>query len=150
MLQARQIIRVGARPCDDEVRRIIVDVRKRLDQQVAAFFVMQPPEKKEDLFAAQLRKRVQETFARLDKIDIGPGRTIIHHRFVAFIWRKGFSREPTFFFRGKQDGGGIFQNAMFNRAPVKHFFQMLQWIGAFKPRIEHAMRKNEIRGGATA
>src|SRR2546430_5861324 len=30
--------------------------------------------KKEDLFAAQLRKRVQETFSRLHKIDIWPVR----------------------------------------------------------------------------
>src|ERR1043166_7410851 len=118
---AGALARCFRRPCRKLFAGVTCTLRECINQQVAAFLFVNPTEKKKYLLAAQIRKLIQELFARPGKIDIGCGRAVVHDHFVAAVWPERSMREPSFFFGGEKKSCGIAQNAMFDRKPVESF-----------------------------
>src|SRR5437588_2051413 len=65
--------------------------------------------------------------------------------FLGAIKPEGLARPGTFFFRSKNYCCGVAQDPVISPRPVEPFFEMFERKGALEPRVEHAMRKNEVR-----
>ncbi|MFM1850975.1 MAG: hypothetical protein RIS54_659 [Verrucomicrobiota bacterium] len=78
------------------------------------------------------------------------GRAVGDDLFARGVGPEGVGGEAAFFFAGETDRGGVADDPAFAPPPIELFFEMLARVGAGKPRVEHAVRKHEIRGASAA
>ena len=107
---------------------------------------MHSAKKQQAFLAPQFRKFFQKQNPLPHRITHRSRGAVVHDRFAATVEPKRFPGAQALFLAGKQHRRRIAQHAIIRPRPVEPFLEMLQRIRPLKPRIEHPVRVNAIRG----
>src|ERR1044072_2135467 len=110
---------------------------------------MKSAEKKQNSLLPQLWKSCEKITARCRRgarVSFAPKR---RDALSCPIEPKGLTREYAFFLGGEDHRCRVSQHAIVTPRPIKPLFEMLERKRFFEPRIEHSVRKNEVRDRGT-
>lgn len=84
-------------------------------------------------------------------LSIGERRrcAVAHHQLIGPVQQKRLASQMLFLLGDEQHEPGITEHPAVGSRPVGPFLEMLEWLVAFEPGIEHRVSVSEI-GDATA
>ena len=128
-----------------DIGRICGNRKKRIDQQVASFFRMDPTQVKKKTSSPSRGTGFIESFDLLLRLSGRRFRAVRHHRRIPRWHIETLRRQTLLRIAGEKNGAGIPQHASLRQVPVNPLLDVLQRITPLEPRIEHSMGKQHIR-----
>src|SRR5688572_5577246 len=117
----------------------------RPQQDVDALLWMNPSQKQPKRSITERRREFAPAGTLACLCGIRPRRAISDDAFGARVRSERLPSEPSLFIAGEKYRRRVTQHMAFTQLPIDPLLDVLKWIRATEPWIEHAVRKNKVR-----